>query len=153
MKEKDYSIIGYFRENARVSLTKLSKATRIPVSTLFDKLKDYEKRKIIHKHTAIVDFKQLGYNIKLQLLLATDKERKEPLKKFLATHPKVNTVFRINNGYDYLVEAIFKNMEELDEFTNKLDEHEPKDKKELYVMEDIKREEFLAHKENLGVIR
>ena len=153
MKEKDYSIIGYFRSNARMSLTKLSKATKIPVSTLFDKLRDYENRKIIQKHTAIIDFKKLGYDIKLQILLAVEKERKESLQKFLYRHPRVNTILRINNGYDYMIEAIFKNMEELDEFTRNLEEHEPKDKKELYIMEDIKREEFLTHKENLGLIR
>ncbi len=153
MKEKDYSVIGYFRANARMSLTKLSKATKIPVSTLFDKLRDFENRKIIQRHTAIIDFKKLGYDIKLQILLAVDKDKKETLQKFLSRHPRVNTILRINNGYDYMIEAIFKNMEELDEFTKNLEEHEPKDKKELYIMEDIKREEFLTHKENLGIIR
>ncbi len=153
MQEKEILLISKFRENSRTSLTKLSRQTKIPVSTLFDKIKEYEKNKLIRKHTALIDFKQLGYHVKTQILLTAKKERKEELHKFLLRHPRINTFFRINNGYDYLAEAIFKDLEELDEFNRKLEEHEPQEKKEFFVMEDIKREEFLSHKENLGVQR
>lgn len=153
MQEKELMLIGRFRENSRTSLTKLSRLTKIPVSTLFDKIKEYEKTRLITKHTALIDFKKLGYSIRTQILITAKKEKKEALQKFLVMHHKVNTLFRINNGYDYLIEAIFKDLEELDEFTGKLEEHEPTEKKEFFVMEDIKREEFLSHKENLGVQR
>ncbi len=151
MQEKELMLIGRFRENSRTSLTKLSRLTKIPVSTLFDKIKEYEKTRLITKHTALIDFKKLGYSIRTQILITAKKEKKEALQKFLVMHHKVNTLFRINNGYDYLIEAIFKDLEELDEFTGKLEEHEPTEKKEFFVMEDIKREEFLAHKENIGI--
>jgi Lrp/AsnC family transcriptional regulator, leucine-responsive regulatory protein len=153
MQEKELLLISRFRENSRTSLTKLSRLTKIPVSTLFDKIKEYEKTNLIRKHTALIDFKMLGYNVKTQILVMAKKENKEELQKFLMRHPKINTVFRINNGYDYLAEAIFKDLEELDEFTRKLEEYEPIEKKEFFVMEDIKREEFLSHKENLGIQR
>lgn len=151
LKDKDLRMLSHFRKNARTSLTKMSKITRIPVSTIFDKLKEYEKQKVIMKHTALLDFKSLGFDIRTQILITTQTDNKEELQKFLLLHPKTNTIFRINNGYDFLVEAVFKNMEELDEFTKLLDEFEPKEKKEFFVMEDIKREEFLMYKDNLGI--
>lgn len=151
LREKDLKMLSHFRKNARTSLTKMSRLTRIPVSTIFDKLKEYEKQKLIMKHTALLNFKSLGFDVRTQILVTTDTDNKEDLQKFLVMHPKTNTVFRINNGYDFLIEAVFRNMEELDEFTKQLDEFELIEKKEFFVMEDIKREEFLTYKDNLGI--
>ena len=59
---------------------------------------------------------------------AADKDRKDEMQNFLLRHTRVNTLFRINNGYDFFLEAIFRNMNELDEFTRQLDEYHPKEK-------------------------
>lgn len=151
LKDKELKLLSFFRNNSRMSLTKMSRLTKIPVSTIFDKLKEYEASNLIRKHTSLLDFKKLGYDIKTQLLISSGKDSRDSLQKFLVQHPKVNTVFRINNGYDFLVEAIFRNMRELDDFTKTLDEYNPTEKKEFFVMEDIKREEFLSNRANLGI--
>jgi DNA-binding Lrp family transcriptional regulator len=144
LKEKEMLLLNHFRQNARISLTKLSKLTKIPVSTIFDKLKDYEEKNLIRKSTAIIDFRKLGYEIRNQILISANREKKEELQKFLIKNPKVNTIYRINNGFDFLIETIFKNMNEMDEFMRSLDTFEPIQKKEFFIMEDLKREEFLA---------
>jgi DNA-binding Lrp family transcriptional regulator len=146
LKEKEMLLLNHFRNDARISLTKLSKLTKMPVSTIYDKLKDYETRKLIKKSTAILDFKKLGYDIRNQILITANKERREELQKFLMNNAKVNTIYRINNGYDFLIETVFKNMNEMDEFITKLDTYEPIQKKEFFIMEDLKREEFLSTK-------
>lgn len=105
------------------------------------------------KHTSLIDFKTLGYDIRTQMLLTAQKDSRAELQKFLVMHPRVNTVFRINNGYDFLVEAVFKDMNELDDFSRELEDFNPKEKKEFFIMEDIKREEFMSYKENLGIQR
>jgi len=151
LKDKELKLLSFFRNNSRTSLTRMSRLTKIPVSTIFDKLKEYEASDLIRKHTSLLDFKKLGYDIKTQLLINSGKDSRDSLQKFLVQHPKVNTVFRINNGYDFLVEAIFRNMKELDDFTRTLDEYNPTEKKEFFVMEDIKREEFLSNRANLGI--
>ena len=151
IREKELKMLGFFRNNSRTSLTKMSRLTKIPVSTIFDKLKEFEKNSLIRKHTSLIDFKKLGYDIRTQILLTASKDTRSQLQKFLIGHPKVNTVFRINNGFDFLIEAIFKNMNDLDTFTKTLDEYNPKEKKEFFIMEDIKREEFMAYKDNLGM--
>lgn len=151
LKEKELKMIGHFRNNSRTSLTQMSKLTKIPVSTLFDKLKEYESKNLIRKHTSLLDFKMLGYDIRTQMLISAERDRKDELQKFLIMYPKVNTVFRVNNGFDFLIEAIFRNMAELDEFTTRLDTFNLTEKKEFFIMEEMKREEFLAYKDNLGV--
>jgi Lrp/AsnC family transcriptional regulator, leucine-responsive regulatory protein len=152
-KEKEILILGHFRNDARISLTKLSKITKVPVSTIFDKIKEYKKTNLIRKYTSLIDFKKLGYEIRTQMLISAGKESKDDLQKFFVNHPRVNNVFRINNGFDFLVESIFKDMQELDEFTKALDEFGPLQKKEFFVMEDIKREEFLGLNPVLGIVR
>lgn len=153
LKEKEILILGHFRNDARISLTKLSKLTKVPVSTIFDKIKEYKKTNLIRKYTSLIDFKKLGYEIRVQMLVSSSKEFKEDMQKFFVNHPRVNNVFRINNGFDFLVEAIFRDMQELDAFTRALDEFSPVQKKEFFVMEDIKREEFLGLNPVIGIIR
>lgn len=151
IREKELKLLSFFRNNSRTSLTKMSREANMPVSTIFDKLKEYEKNDLIKKHTSLIDFKKLGFDVKSQMLVSSSKEDRNKIQEFLIKHPKVNTVFRINNGYDFLIEAIFRNMMELDEFTKQLEQFKIIEKKEYFVMEDIKREEFLTNRQNLGI--
>ncbi len=150
MKEKELNLLSHFRNNSRISLTSLSRITKMPVSTIFDKLKYYEKNFFIKKHTSIIDFRKLGYELKTKILISAKRDKKEELQQFLLNHPRINTVYRINNGYDFLIEAYFKNMYEMDLFTKELEAYEPQEKKEFFVMEDLKLEEFLTYKKNIG---
>ena len=58
--QKELLIMSHLRENSRKNLTKISKETKIAVSTIFDKIKKYEGG-IIKKHTCILDFTKLGF--------------------------------------------------------------------------------------------
>ncbi len=77
------------------------------------------------------------------MLLRVQKD-KERFETYMTEHYLVNSVFRINNGYDYLVEAVFRNMRELTEFVQALEKYHVKEHKEFFVLEDLKREAFLT---------
>jgi DNA-binding Lrp family transcriptional regulator len=151
IKEKELLLMSYFRSNARLPLTKLSKLTNIPVSTIFDKLREYEKG-IIRKHTSLLDFRKLGFDIKVQMLFRVTKSERDNFQGFLLRNPKVNNVLRINNGYDFLAEAIFRDMKDLNEFCENLESFGIEEKKDFFVLEDLKREEFLSNIKNLGIV-
>jgi DNA-binding Lrp family transcriptional regulator len=121
----------------------MSKATNIPVSTIFDRIRTFE-RDVIKKHTVIMDFKNLGYDLHVQLLFRVPKEQRARFRRFLVASPHVNTVFRVNNGYDFLVDGVFKDMDELSTFTERAEEHGAEEKQDFFVLEDVKRESFLA---------
>ena len=142
MKEKEVQVLRVLRNNSRETLTKISRKTGVPISTLFDRLNEYQEKLII-KHTCLIDYTKLGYDLRVHLLLRVQKD-KERFETYLTEHYLVNSVFRINNGYDYLVEAVFKNMRELTEFVQSLDRFHVKDHKEFFVLEDLKREAFLT---------
>lgn len=141
--KKDILLMTYFRKNARENLTQISRLTRIPVSTIFDKLREFE-RGLIQKHTTLIDFKMLGFDIRVNMLFKISKESRQEFKDFLMTNENVNSIFRITNGYDYLVEAIFRDMTDMQRFSELLDRFKIESKQELFILEDLKRESFLS---------
>lgn len=144
MKSKDLLVLSHLRRNARMPLTKMSRATKIPVSTIFDKLKEMEQR-IIDRHTVLMDFRKLGFDLKVNMLLKLPQNNRVRCRKFLRASEKVNSISAISNGFDFLIECIFKDMDEMNAFVRSLDPFQVMQKEDYFVLEDIKREEFLAN--------
>lgn len=143
MLEKELLLLSHFREDARKPLTKISKETRIPVSTIFDKLRKFEDT-IITRTTALLNFPKLGYDIRANITLKVGKEDREPLKEFLMKNRNVNSLFKVNNDFDYLIEVVFQNMTEFHQFTESLETFKIEQKREHFILEDLKREAFLS---------
>lgn len=59
MSPKILQFLAYLRENSREKLTTISKRTKIPISTLFDMLKELQGN-LITKNTVLLDFSKLG---------------------------------------------------------------------------------------------
>lgn len=151
IRKKELMLLSCLRNNARETLTNISKKTNIPISTIFDKLKEYEKT-FIKKHTSILDFKKLGYDIRINILLKVDREKRNLLEQFLLAEHSVNSVFRINNIYDYLVDAIFRDIKEFQEFADKLETYGISDIKEHFVVDELIREKFLSDKDFIELL-
>lgn len=144
LKQTDIKIIAALRQNARETLTNLSKSIKVPISTLYDRLKSHESS-IITKHTTLLDFTKLGFNCRANIMLRTGRESREKLGSYLKAHPVINNLYKINNGYDFLAEGIFTNVKELEDFLEELEAmFQIEEKKTHYIIEDIKREEFMS---------
>ena len=145
MKERHLKILAQLRTNSRMSLTNMSKITKIPVSTIFDRMKQITGS-IIIKHTTLVNFNKLGYHARAKVLVKADRNYRIDVKDYLSKHKNVNSVYRVSNGFDYMFEAIFTNIVELEDFLENVDQKFKLDKKEVYyVIEDIKKEAFLSN--------
>lgn len=152
MKSKDLLLLSNLRANSRETLTTISRRTKIPISTIFDKLKNHEKN-IIKKHTTIIDFSKIGFSTRATITLKVCKNDKIDLKEHLTKHQNVNSVYKINNGFDFLIEGIFKNLNELEDFLERIDEKfKIKTKQVFYIIEDIKREDFMSNSEYVDLI-
>jgi DNA-binding Lrp family transcriptional regulator len=142
--KKDFIILSHFRQNARCRLTKLSRATGVPVSTLFDKLNGYQDT-IVHRTVSLLNFGALGFSTRANILLSVDGKDKPNLKQHLLSHISVNSLYRVNNGYDFMAECIFRDIKELEEFVDQTRAQYTINKHEVfYVVDDLKREAFLA---------
>jgi DNA-binding Lrp family transcriptional regulator len=152
MKEKELLILSSLRRNARETLTEMSHSTRVPISTIFDKLRQFDND-IIRKHTTLLDFAKLGFSTRANLSIKVDKNERDNLRDFLEKHQNINSVYKINNGFDFLIECIFKNIRELEEFIETLEtKYKIKGTQVYYIIEEIKREEFMADPNLLGII-
>lgn len=144
LKRKELRLLSFFRHNARLALTRISRETGVPVSTIFDKLKKYENN-IITKHTSLIDFSKLGYNTRATIFLKTNAPSRTELGIFLKKHPNVNNVFRVNNGFDFLIEGIFKTIKDLEKFLENIELTQEITAKEVYfVIDELSRENFMA---------
>lgn len=149
--EKELLILSHMRTNARLKLTKISRLTGIPVSTIFDRVKAGSP--FVIKHTTLIDFQQLGFTTRATIILRTTREEREALHEHIIHHAYVNNAYRINNGYDFLVEGVFRHLKELEEFMEHLeDKFTIKAKQVYYIIDDIKRETFLNTPEHLPLI-
>jgi len=143
IKNSDLKLISYLRKNSRQTLTEISKKTRIPISTLYDKLKTHEQS-VILKHTTLLDFAKLGFNCRANILLKAGKDEREKLGSYLKTHPAINNLYKINNGYDFMAEGVFIHVKELEDFLETLEKSFAlEETRTHYIIEDLKREEFM----------
>jgi DNA-binding Lrp family transcriptional regulator len=140
---KELLILSQFRKNARENLTTAAKRIRMPISTIYEKLKRYEKT-IIQKYTSLLNFSQMGYAIKLHLVIRVELKDKLKLRQFLTNNSRVNSLFAISNGYDFMAEVILKDFNEVEDFIQALSQFAISDMHEFYVTSDLKREEFLS---------
>ncbi len=146
-------LLASFRQDARMSLTDMSKKTRVPISTIFDKLKTYQKE-FIKKHTTLIDFSKLGYNTRAKIAIKVNKDQKEEIKEYLSKNQNINSVYKINNGFDFLIEGIFVHVKDMQEFVDKLEEKfDIQDKQTYYIIDEIKREEFMAKPDLVCLMR
>ncbi len=144
VEEKDVMLLAQLRKNARAKLTNISKQTDIPVSTIFERLRT-PLRSYIKKYTCLLNNSELGFNSRATLILKVDKEQKHEIGQFLEKHQNVNSLYRINNGYDFLIDVIFKQMMNLEEFIEHLERKFRIKQKEVYfIIDEVKEEAFMA---------
>ena|SRR3989344_8201269 len=152
MNKKDFIVMAHLRRNARETLTRMSRKTNIPISTIYDKLKMHEGSTIT-KHTCLIDFNHLGFSTRANVMLKVDRTEREKLLASLMNNLHINSIYKISNGYDFLIETVFRNVKDLEDFLDALEmKFRLKDKQVYYVIEDLKRESFLSDPETIDLI-
>ena len=142
--KKELVIMSMLRQNSRETLTRMSRKSQIPISTIYDKIKLHENG-IIKRHTCILDFAKLGFNTRANICLKVNKETREEMRDYLLKHQNINSVYKINNGFDFLIEAVFKHIKDLEDFLEMLDEKfKLKGRQVFYIIDDVKREAFMS---------
>lgn len=142
--KRDLLIVSNLRQDARQTLTRLSRKTRIPVSTIYDRLKHHEDS-LIKRHTALLDFAKLGFATRATAIIKVPRDQRDTVRDFLMKSFNVNNLMKINNDFDFLFEAVFKEIRDLEQFMERLEEEfNVRTKKVFYVIEELKREGFLS---------
>ncbi len=137
-------ILAHLRKNARKSLAMISRELGMPISTVFDRVNKLQEE-IITKNTTFIDFAKLGHGLKINYVIRAKKNKAKQLINFLMSNHKVNSVFKLKNDNEFVIETIFRNMVEFDNFTETLDDYKAKNINVINIVEELKKEEFLTN--------
>lgn len=152
LKKNDFLLLTQLRRNSRTTLTDLSRKTRMPVSTIFDKVRNFEMN-LVTKFTSLLDFAKFGYYARAHVILKVSKTDYERLREFLSNHQNVNSLYKINNGFDFQVELVFRQLRDLEDFIITLSKKFIIKQKEVYyILDDIKREAFFTEPAYIDII-
>ncbi|MBA3064613.1 Lrp/AsnC family transcriptional regulator [Candidatus Woesearchaeota archaeon] len=144
-------ILTHLRADSRKSLAMISRETNIPISTIFDKVNKLGKS-TISKYSPLLDFQKLGFGIRINFALKANDKRKQEFKDFLLKNKNVNSMLRLNNGFDFFIETVFRDMKGLEEFSESLEPFKIKKKKEFFIIEDLKKEDFFTKPEHIKLL-
>ncbi|MFH1649985.1 MAG: Lrp/AsnC family transcriptional regulator [Candidatus Woesearchaeota archaeon] len=135
-------LIRILRKDARKSLTVLSKETGIPVSTVYEKLKQ-QAPMYVQKYTCLLDFHAMGYRTRAWFLLKVRKDSKQRFEEEVKGNEHINTLIRVSGQYDYVLEGVFTGMQEIEKFVDEMEKlHGLKSVLPLFTLEEITREGF-----------
>jgi len=108
---------------------------------------------LIKKHTTLLNFEKLGFSSRAFVILGVKKENREGLREFLLTCPNINSVLKINNGFNFMVEFVFRDMVDVENCVEDIEERfDIKNKKVHYIIEDLKREGFLEGSDKIDAL-
>lgn len=122
LDEKDRVILGILQQDANLSTYKITKKTGIPQTTVLNRMRRLKAEGIIRRYTLDVDWKKLGLNNKALIFVKVDKnaEQKESkvgeIEKKIFKYPLVLNVKRLMGKYDFMIELVCKDIEELNGF-------------------------------------
>lgn len=153
MKIKDLLIISYLRQNSRESLVTLSKKTGIPVSTIFEKLKT-NFNNFVERSTVLINVKEINLQLHILLFIKVARDQKQEFQQKIRKNIFVNAIYKINNGYDYILEIYLPNMIFLDRFIDDINRnYQILDYKIEFISEIIEREKFLNDPQTIDFLK
>jgi Lrp/AsnC family leucine-responsive transcriptional regulator len=69
MDDKDRKILLCLQEHGRWGVQKIAKETRIPITTVYHRMKSLEKEGIIKRYAVVLDHKKLGMPLAAYILV------------------------------------------------------------------------------------
>ncbi len=126
-------------QNSRITISQMSKEIDVPDATISNRLKKLEKN-LIKQYTLILDPEKLGLKVTAIIIVQTESEKHENVKKELSRLEEVSEVYSISGEYDILIKLWAHDLEELNrEMDTKIRSIEGvEDLTEMIVMERVK---------------
>jgi len=123
LDNKDEQILELLKEDASLSTYQISKKTLIPQTTVLNRIRKLKVAAIIKKYTVEIDYKMLGKKVKAIIYVKVNKSSEKPvhgktgiIEEQFIRHPLVVNVKRLMGHYDFMIEVVCKDIDELNQF-------------------------------------
>ena len=144
LDSSDLKILSALRSNGRDTLTKISADTGISISLVFDRLKSMEQERLIKSYSCSVDWKRLGLNRQVLLLIRMPERLRDKAQARLARSHHINNLWRLD-GSGLAAEAMFVSLRQQEVFIKALrKEFEDVEISSYVVLDSPKWEGFLT---------
>ena len=139
--KRDKKILVELLKDGRESFADLAKKCKMTRQSIFSRIKSLKRKGIIKNFTVNLDQQKLGLNIRAYILISADPLGKfrERATKTLMQLPQVSQIHVLFGRFDFLVEVLVKDINELSSLLSKIHEIEMINKTEtMIVYENIK---------------
>jgi len=120
---KDKKILEQLQTNARQSIAKIAKKTKLPRDVVVYRIKKLENSGVIKAHHTILDHTKLGYPLYVYVLFSCYNIKPENEVKFvnyLKSHKQIIYVAKNSGKYDFTIGVCAKDYKEFDEIIREI---------------------------------
>jgi Lrp/AsnC family leucine-responsive transcriptional regulator len=115
----DLKIIKCLTEDARCTYKHIAEEAGVSEATVKNRIDHLREDGIIKKFTVIMDYHKLGRAIKAFIGLRIQPAKLQEIVQVIRRNPDVHVLYRTSGDVDLLIEVIFEQMEDLNEFLEK----------------------------------
>ena len=133
MDEKDNILLNELRKDSNRSVQELSKATKIPSTTVYNRIKDLEKEGIIKHYTVKLDNKKVG---KIQAFFEVSVNPSVSVSEFLRKI-KADEIYSVAGDYQFLIKSTFNDLGGVYSFTAQLQQAKADKVKTTIVLDEL----------------
>ncbi len=117
----DVKILEVLQENARVSISELSKRVNLSLSAVSERLKKLEASGIILQYTTILNPEILNKQLAAIMMISLENpSQPEEFLKFVQENPDILECDYIAGEYDYAIKVVTSNTVELGNIMNRI---------------------------------
>ncbi|WP_026476842.1 Lrp/AsnC family transcriptional regulator [Alkaliphilus transvaalensis] len=120
MDEIDKKIIELLQENARISITELSKLINLSRPSIKERITKLTEKGIISKFTAHVPADKIGLNVSFMMEISELKISNEKMVNILLSNQYVSEIHCVTGKANYIVKASMPNIEMMNELLSEL---------------------------------
>jgi Lrp/AsnC family transcriptional regulator for asnA, asnC and gidA len=134
--KKDKKILIELLKDGRMSFADLARSCKMTRQSIFSRIKSLKRKGVIKNFTVVLDHQKLGLNLKAYILLSAkpSEESREKAIKILSQFPQISQIHRLFGRFDFLIEVLVKDINELSEIIGKIHRLEVINKTETMIV-------------------
>lgn len=138
LDEKDKKILILLKENSSLTVNQISKKTKVPITTVHNRIKKLKEARIIKNYTINLDYEKIGKSIKSYVLITVNQDKTNPQEKIAKKIKEIKDILSVDivTGTNDLISIVktdsIKNLNEI--ITQKIRNIEGVDKTQTIIV-------------------
>lgn len=119
MDKTGWEILSALQTNARIPFSELGRQVDLSAPAVAERVRRMEDAGILKGYHAVVDPSKLGYVLEVFIRAEISGNNHDPAIRFISQSPNVLEFWNLTGHDGYLIRAVFRSVQELEELLNK----------------------------------